>query len=56
MKGKLRNVVGSIKSTGYSHNKTNMNAFTFTATVASRSYHVYKQHLEQMQKFEIKLQ
>ena len=42
MKGKLRNVVVRIKSTGYSHNKTNMDAFTFTATVASRAYHVYK--------------
>ena len=31
-----------IKSTEYSHNKTNMGAFTFTATVASRGYHVYK--------------
>ena len=25
-----------------SHNKTNMDAFTFTATVASRGYHAYK--------------
>ena len=42
MKGKLRNVVVRIKSTENSHNKTNMDAFTFTATVASRVYHVYK--------------
>ena len=42
MKGKLRNVVARIKSTEYSHNKTNMDAFTFTATVASRGYYVYK--------------
>ena len=42
MKGKLRNVVVRIKSTDYSYNKTNMDAFTFTATVASRGYHVYK--------------
>ena len=42
MKSKLRNVVVRIKTTEYPHNKTNMDAFTFTATVASRSYHVYK--------------
>ena len=42
MKAKLRNVVVRIKSTEYSHNKTNMGAFTFTATVASKGYHVYK--------------
>ena len=42
MKGKLRNVVVRIKSTEYSHNKTNMDGFTFTATVASRDCHVYK--------------
>ena len=41
MKGKLENVVVRIKSTEYPHNKTNMDAFTFTATVASRGYHVY---------------
>ena len=35
--GKIR-----IKSTEYSHNKTNMGAFIFAAIVASRSYHVYK--------------
>ena len=38
MKAKLRNVVVRIKS----HNKTNMDAFTFTATVASKGYHIYK--------------
>ena len=42
MKGKLRNVVARIKSTEYSHKKTNMDVFTFTATVASRGYHVYQ--------------
>ena len=42
MKGKLQNVVVRIKSTEYSHNKTNMDAFTFTATVASKGYRVYK--------------
>ena len=42
MKGKLRNVVVRIKSTEYSDIKTNMDAFTFTATVTSRGYHVYK--------------
>ena len=42
MNGKLRNVVVRIKSAGYSHKKTNMDAFTFTATVASRGYQVYK--------------
>ena len=26
----------------YSYNKTNMDAFTFTATMVSRSYHAYK--------------
>ena len=40
-KDKLRNVVRT-KSTEYSHNKTSMDAFTFTATVASRDYHLYK--------------
>ena len=42
MEGKLRNVVVRIKSTEYSRNKTNMDAFTFTATVVSVGYHVYK--------------
>ena len=42
MKGKLRNVVVRIKLAEYSHNKTNMDAFTFRATVTSRGYHVYK--------------
>ena len=42
MNDKLRNVVVRIKSTEYSHNKTNMDAFTFTATVASKGYHVHK--------------
>ena len=36
----VRNI--RIKSTEYSHNKTNMDAFIFAAIVASRSYHVYK--------------
>ena len=40
MKGDLQNVVARIKSTEYSNNKTNMD--TFTATVASRGYHVCK--------------
>ena len=38
----MRNVVASIKPIEYSHNKTNMNVFTFTATVSSRGYHAYK--------------
>ena len=42
MKVKLQSLVVRIKSTEYSHNKTNMDAFTFTATVVSRGYHVYK--------------
>ena len=42
MKDKLRNVVVRIKSTEYPHNKTNIDAFTFTATATSRGYHVYK--------------
>ena len=42
MKGKLRNIVARIKTTEYSHNKTNMDSFTFTTTVASSGYHVYK--------------
>ena len=42
MKGKLRNGHVRIKSTEYSHNKTKMDAFTFTATVASRGYHICK--------------
>ena len=42
MKGKLRNVVVRIKSTVYSHSKTNVDDFAFTATVASKGYHVYK--------------
>ena len=42
MNDTLRNVVVRIKSTEYSHNKTNMDAFTFTATVASKGYHVHK--------------
>ena len=42
MKGKLWNVVVRIKSAEYSHNKTNIDAFTFTGTVASKGYHVYK--------------
>ena len=42
MEGKLQNAVVRIKSTEYSHNKTNMDAFTFTKTVASRDYPVYK--------------
>ena len=42
MKGKLRNAFVRIKSTEKSHNKTNMDDFTFTATVASRGYHAYK--------------
>ena len=42
MKGKLRNVIVRIKSTEYSHNKTNIDDFTFTVTVASSGYHVYK--------------
>ena len=42
MKGKLRNVVVRIKSIEYSHNKTNMDAFIFTATVILTGYHVYK--------------
>ena len=41
MKGKLKNVI-TIKWTEYSHSTTNMDAFTFTATVASRGYHIYK--------------
>ena len=42
MLGKLRNTVVRIKSSEYSHNKTDMCALTFTVTVASRGYHVYK--------------
>ena len=42
MKVKSRNVVIRIKSAEYSHNKTNIDAFTFTTTVASRGYHIYK--------------
>ena len=42
MKDKFRNVVVRIKSTEYSHNKTNIEVFTFTTTVASRGYLVYK--------------
>ena len=37
----MRNVVWT-KSTEYSHNKTSMDSFTFTATVASRGYHLYE--------------
>ena len=37
----MQNVV-RIKSTEYSHNKTNMDAFTLIATASSRGYHVYK--------------
>ena len=42
IKGKLWNIVVRVKSTGYTHNKINMDAFTYTATVALRGYHVYK--------------
>ena len=42
IKGKLQNIVVRVKSTGYTHNKTNMDAFTYTANVALRDYHVYK--------------
>ena len=40
MKGKLQNLVAKIKSNEQSHNKTNMDAFTFTAIMASRGYRV----------------
>ena len=39
----VRNI--RIKSTEYSHNKTNMDAFIFAAIVASRSHQVYKKNL-----------
>ena len=42
MKGKLQIVVVMIKSTENSPNKIDMDAFTFTATMALSGYHVYK--------------
>ena len=42
MKDKFRNVGVRIKSTEYSHNKPNMEVFTFTTTAASRGYLIYK--------------
>ena len=42
MKGKLQNIVVRTKSTENSRNKISMDVFTFTVTVASRGYHVYK--------------
>ena len=38
----MRNVVGRIKLTEYSHNKSIVDPFTFTATPASTGYHAYK--------------